>query len=63
MTAGVGRDKSIVTEELLAPSMNPIFMTASATVEKEQRFPAAIGFVKHFNAVERHRIGLHGGAF
>jgi hypothetical protein len=56
MAAGIWQDERIFAQELIAASVNPIFVAASAAVEEQERFSGSLRFVIDVDAVQLDRI-------
>ncbi len=60
MPAGVRRDQRALLQELLAAGMNPIFMAAGPSMQKQERFSGTVCLLKHVDTVDLRASSFHG---
>jgi hypothetical protein len=60
MPAGVRSDQRVLLQELLAAGMNPIFMAAGPSMQKQEQFSRTVCLLKHVDTVDLRASSFHG---
>jgi hypothetical protein len=60
MPAGVRSDQGVLLQELLAAGMNPIFMAAGPSMQKQKRFSRTVCLLKHVDTVDLRASSFQG---
>src|SRR3984885_7932732 len=60
MPAGVRSDQGVLLQELVAAGMNPTFMAAGPSMQKQKRFSRTVCLLKHVDTVDLRASSFHG---